>query len=190
MVPRQLCPYFFGTGGFPVKNLKPIQAAYSSQPIPLPMPRVLVKLVAVLLLFVQGLVAFAPGQVLCIPIQDCGTHEQGAHAIRGHCGADGRDDEVGGNQCKDHEHGPFSAAMHPDDECGCHLHVPVPDSEQVPSTLRGDSPDLCNVVLPLMVAFVLTWDCEPWLVVIERFTPPDFSVSDQVLALKATRLLI
>lgn len=154
------------------------------------MPQSLVKLVAMLLLFVQGLVAFAPGQVICIPVQDCGAHDQGGHAACGHCDSDGCDNEVRRDQCKDHEHGPFSAATHPDDECGCHLHVPVPDSEQVPSNPRCDVSELRSVLVPLLVAFVLTWDFEPSLVVVERFKPPDFSASDQVLALKATRLLI
>jgi len=154
------------------------------------MSTALVKFVAMLLLFVQGLAAFAPGRVLCIPVQDCGTHEQGGHAACGHCDSDVCDDEAGQDQCKDHEHGPFTVAMHPDDECGCHIHVPVPESEQVPSTPRGDNSELRHAVVPLVVAFVLVWDFEPALVVVERFKPPDFSVSDQVLALKATRLLI
>jgi hypothetical protein len=154
------------------------------------MPPALVKLVAVFLLFVQGWLAIAPGQVLCIPLQDCGTHEHGSPAACGHCDSDGRDVKVGADQCNDHECGLFIAAMHPDDECGCHLHVPLPKTEQMPSNPRGDNSDLRHAVVPLLVAFVLTRNCEPAPVVVERFKPPDFDVSDQVLALKATRLLI
>jgi hypothetical protein len=154
------------------------------------MPAAVVKLVAMLLLFVQGLVAFAPGQVLCIPVQDCGTHEQGGPASCGHCDTDWLDGASGEDDCKDHDHGPFTPVTHPDEECGCHLHLPVPDNEQPPSSSRGDTFELRSVLVPLWVAFVLTWDLEPVLVVVERFKPPDFSVSDQVLALKSTRLLI
>lgn len=154
------------------------------------MPAAVVKLVAMLLLFVQGLVAFAPGQVLCIPVQDCGTHEQGGSASCGHCDTDWLDGVGGEDDCKDHDHGPFAPVTHPDEECGCHLHLPVPDNEQPPSNSRGDNFELRSVSVPLVIAFILTWELEPVLVVVERFKTPDFSVSDQVLALKSTRLLI
>lgn len=154
------------------------------------MPHALVKLVAMLLLFVQGLVAFAPGQVVCIPLQDCGTHEQAGNFSCGHCDPLPCNDGMVADTCDDHRHGPFSSASHPDDDCGCHVHVPVPDSEQIPSNPRGESSDPRLAIAPLLVAVVLAWDFEPALEVVERFKPPDFSVSDQVLALKATRLLI
>ncbi len=154
------------------------------------MPSALVKLVTVFLLVVQGAIGLAGGQTLCIPLQNCGMHEQTDHAACGHFDSDRCDDAVGDDHDENHQHGPFNAAMHSADECGCHLHVPVPDSEQAPSNPRGDTSELRGVAPPLLVAFVLTWDCESTRVVVERFKPPDFSASDQFLSLKATRLRI
>jgi hypothetical protein len=42
----------------------------------------------------------------------------------------------------------------------------------------------------MVVAIVLAWDFDPPLSVAPHFQPPDFSASDQVLALKTTRLRI
>lgn len=154
------------------------------------MSHALVKLVAMLLLFAQGLVAIAPGRVVCIPVQDCGTHEQDGHALCGHCDPLQCNDGIVADACDEHSHGPFSSVAHPDDECGCHVHVLVPDAEQLPGNPRGDNSDLRHAIVPLLFAVVLAWDSEPAFEVVERFKPPDVSVSDQVLALKATRLLI
>jgi len=154
------------------------------------MSQPLAKLVAILLLFVQSLVVFAPGQVLCIPLRDCGTHEQPSHTACGHFVPDGFNVDQIDDSCLDHEHGPCDWAIHPDDKCGCHLHVALPDSEQLPSNSRGDNAELRSLLVPVLVAIVLTRDLEPEVVVVERFSPPDFSVADQVLGLRATRLLI
>ncbi len=154
------------------------------------MPAAFVKLVAMLLLVVQGLIAFAPGQVLCIPVRSCSLHTPSGDAPCEHADSDECDDERRDEQCEGRGQGHFSFAKHSDDERGCHIHVLVPDSEQAPSGPRGDIAELRHAVTPLLVAFVLSWDFEPAVVVVERFKPPDFSVSDQVLALKATRLLI
>ncbi len=150
----------------------------------------LVKLVAMLLLFVQGVVALAPGQVLCIPVRDCGTHERGIDAECSHCDAAPCSTTAGEPLNSEHGYGPYSPALHPIDECGCHVHVPVPGDEQVPSNPRGENPDLRAFFIPVLIAVVLNWDCETPQEVVPRFHPPDFSASDQVLALKATHLLI
>lgn len=151
------------------------------------MPPAIVKLVAVLLLVVQGVMASGPGRVLCIPLGDCGSHDTAVADSCRHCDVHmGRDS--GCLESSGHERGPYSVAFHPPDECGCHLHVPLPDNKQVPS--KGDSPDLRAFVVPLLVAVVMAWDFEPPLAAPARVPPPDFSVSDQVLGLKTTRLLI
>ena len=148
------------------------------------------KVVALVLLLIQGMIGATSGQFLCIPIRDCGTHERSGHAASGHCVSDGCNVEQVEESCKDHEHDAFSSAIHRDDECGCHLHVPLPDSEQLPSNPRGDNAELRSVLVPVLIALVVTWDFDPAVVIVERFKPPDFSVSDQVLGLRATRLLI
>lgn len=154
------------------------------------MPPAHIRLIAFLLLLVQSAIALTPGQVLCIPFQNRGTIDQGAHAACGPCDSDDCGHNVGGDNCRSHDDGPFSGAMHPNAECVCHLHVPVPDNEQVPSNSRGDNSDLRGVVVPLLVAAVVVTNNESLVVAVQRFRPPDFSVSDQVLTLKATRLLI
>lgn len=154
------------------------------------MPKVLVKSVALLLLIMQGLVSFASGQVLCIPLVDCGMH----HKVG--CGEHGRFHshecaaEVGAHECHDHQHDPLRVSIHAHDECGCHLHVPVPSSKELPSSPRGDNFDLRLAVVPLCFAFVMTRAFEPPREVTHPFKPPDFSTSDQVLALKTARLII
>jgi len=80
--------------------------------------------------------------------------------------------------------------MHSEDECACHLHIQVPQNERVPSQPRGDNAEFRLAMVPLFVSVVLALDFEFPLMPVARLKPPDFSVSDQVLALKATRLLI
>ncbi|MGQ0629156.1 MAG: hypothetical protein ACT4PL_13785 [Phycisphaerales bacterium] len=46
------------------------------------------------------------------------------------------------------------------------------------------------LVVPLLIAIAVAWDLEPPLAIPALVQPPDFSVSDQVLGLKTTRLLI
>ncbi|MFN9132666.1 MAG: hypothetical protein ACK5XO_08290, partial [Phycisphaerales bacterium] len=150
----------------------------------------LVKLVAMLLLVVQGAIASAPGRVLCIPVGDCGTHESETAEVCSHCDTQCMAHAGSGVGAPGHDEGPYSTAFHPDDECGCHLHVPVPGDEQVPSNPKGEGPDSRTFLLPLAIAVVMAWDFDPPVAVPPRVQPPDFSASDQVLGLKTTRLLI
>jgi hypothetical protein len=154
------------------------------------MPTPVIKLVAMLLLVVQGAIALAPGRVLCIPVRDCGTHQPDVVAACVHCDSHGSPNAPGVPGGLGQEKDPFSTAFHPNDECGCHLHVPVPGDDQVPSNPKGDGPDLRTFFFPMVVAIVLAWDFDPPLSVAPHFQPPDFSASDQVLALKTTRLRI
>ncbi len=154
------------------------------------MPSVLLKVVAVFLLIVQGGLSLASGRVLCVGAHDCESHvhlcdagvghshdEHGIHHEDHHCGAptDGGCVVVG-------------AVMH--DGCGCHVHVPVPDNEQGPRSPRGDVPTVRAVFVARVAALVVSWDVGPVRDVPTSSRPPDFSVSDQVCGLKATRLII
>jgi len=154
------------------------------------MPSPIVKLVAMLLLVVQGAIALAPGQVLCIPVRDCGTHESEVLAACDHCDSHGSLTAAGGHSGRGQQSGSFTTVFHPEDKCGCHLHVPVPSDDQVPSNPKGDGPDLRVIFFPLVIAIVFAWDFEPPLQVAPRFQPPDFSTSGQMLALKTTRIII
>jgi hypothetical protein len=163
------------------------------------MPPALVKLVALLLLVVQGAVASASGRVLCIPLRDCGEHHDAVAAAWDHCGPDecspavgvggsGGSEGVGGG-C-DHEHGPVDAALHPGVDCGCHVHVPVPATEQIPGDSKCRMQDVRAVYVRLVIAVVVAWDFDAVLAVRACSRPPDFSESDQVRGLKATRLIL
>jgi hypothetical protein len=155
------------------------------------MPQPLVKLVVALLLIVQGAVALVPGQVLCIPVQDCDSHELRDHAACDHCEADAFGHGLASDACGTHEHGPVSATTHPAEDCGCHLHLPVPDSEPARSNVRTDLSDVRSIALPVLVACLWTWHAEPERASTPVWTSlPDFFAMDQVLALKSTRLLI
>lgn len=176
----------------PVTNPNETEAVYSRQPIPsyTPMHPALVKLVAMLLLVVQGAVALAPGRVLCVQIRDCGTHEVVDSNPCNHCDLSTSWDSGDPEARTGHEQGPISTAVHPADDCGCHVHVPVPGEQQVPSTSKSDGSEFKSVLLPLVLAVVACWEFFPPQAVNARFQPPDFSASDQVRALKTTRLLI
>lgn len=159
------------------------------------MPTSLVQIVSMLLLIVQGVVALAPGRMLCIPVWDCGTHEQApeaacAHSDPGSCppSACSSFDEERGRFADGR--GQSAPLLAPIDECGCHLHVQVPGHQPVPFTPRDDdhSPKAC--VVPVVATAVMDWRCDPPSALVACLRPPDFSVSGQVLALKSTRLLI
>lgn len=154
------------------------------------MPLPLVKLVAVLLLVLQGVVSVAPGQILCIPVLDCAGYEHGLPLHGEHCGSHGCDHADGHTSCHGHDHGPFIDESHNDEDCGCHVHLPVPDSEQLPCSTRGDGPEFRVVVIPEVSGFELPRARQPLIVVARSFKPPDLCASDQVRALKTTRLLI
>lgn len=150
----------------------------------------LVKLVALLMVVLQGAITSGPARVLCIPLQDCGHHHESA-ALGGHengpntCGP--VIERVG---CHIHEHGPFDTPSLADDPCACHVHVPVPDQKQLPSNAKGDSQDPRSFLVPMAVAILIAWEFEPPRTPRLCLRPPDFSTSDQVCGLKVTRLRI
>lgn len=154
------------------------------------MPPALFKLIAIFLLVVQGVVALASGRVLCIPVQYCVTHETDVPAALAHCGSNACTVAGGDREDRESERGLFVSSSHPDDQCGCHLHVPIPSDEQAPSKPKGDSPDLRTLFFPLVITISLIWVFTPRVQLAPPTQPPDFSTSDQVLALKTTRILI
>lgn len=150
----------------------------------------LVKIVAMLLLVVQGAIASAPGRVLCIPVVNCGTHESETAEVCSHCDTRGMADAGSRVGAPSHHEGPYGTAFHPDDECGCHLHIPVPGDEQVPSNPMSGGQDPRSCIAPLLEAVVIGWNFDPPVAERPRLQPPDFSASDQIVGLKTTHLLI
>jgi hypothetical protein len=70
------------------------------------------------------------------------------------------------------------------------VHVPVPDNEQGPRSPWGDVPTVRAVFVARVAALVVSWEVGPVREVPTCSRPPDFSASDQVCGLKATRLII
>lgn len=150
-----------------------------------------IKAVATLLLIVQSAIALAPGQRLCIPVRDCDFHEQDvALACDHHDNSTSSSLTVRDSNCEGYEQGLPGEALYSTDDCGCHLHVLLPDNEQMRSNLRSDNVDLKLFFGPVAVAPVLTWDCVSPRTVVAYGRPPDASASDQGRILKTTRLLI
>lgn len=150
------------------------------------MPQSLIKLVTVLLLFVQGAVALSTGRMLCIPVAPCGEQHSA-------CDDTGSASHVcGAEHCADHRPGLTDVALHPHDECDCHVHLPIPGGDEAPSNSspRSDLQDLRAFALSLWVVSMLGWGDSPSHAPIVGRPAPSFSASDQVLGLRATRLLI
>ena len=157
------------------------------------MPQTLVKLVAVFLLCVQVVVASVPGRMLCIPVADCGGGEQSVSACdhRHHEGpAEGHKHSHGDS--RGGTHGLLDLALHPDDACACHVHLPVPGETPVPSkpTPRGDHSDLRELAVPLAVVAIIVLDGMPQRGLEVYWHEPDFNRTGQVLSLRSTRMLI
>lgn len=137
------------------------------------------KLVAIVLLLMQGWIGIGRGQVFCVPM----------HGLQGDCG------EVAAAACEcccdeshGHEHSaPVAVAGH--EPCGCCLHLPTPDPDQLPQPRSGVEcgAKVVVAVLPLVV-FDLTaavqLDRSWW------HPPPDPASLAQVRGLKCTRLNI
>jgi hypothetical protein len=153
------------------------------------MPNCLVKLVAITLLLMQSVLAFAPGRVLCLSFGGCtidaDSSEVAAEEARSHSGCCHHDAAA---PCKPGD--PFQAQSHPDKGCGCHVHVRVPRAEQVSN--GGATIDVMSrVLLPAMVvAEMCVWEpptVAPWT---RLHSQPESGLRAQQCALKATRLLI
>lgn len=162
------------------------------------MPSAIVKLVAMLLLVVQAAIGVAPGRMLCVPVHSHRMHESGADPGSSSDGSE-VSDRSGCSGCSELvsvrlgfgvEAGRISRWSHLDEECACHVHVPIPDEEQLPISPRGDGPELRTVGVSATCAVVLIWDCDLPPVPTAILPPHDSSTAAQVLALKSTRLLI
>lgn len=152
----------------------------------------LVKLVAALLLIVQGVVGLAPGRVLCIGLQDCGghvhAHSHGQELGHGHAMG------MGQGHCHEDEDQPRGVVIHEHGECGCHVHVAVPDEDVLPGKSWNERAEVQAVCVPVLHEVTVWVGDGPSLVSSERWRPPDrvsvFASCDQVRGMKCTRLLV
>lgn len=150
----------------------------------------LTKAVALTLLVVQVLFASMSGRVWCIGAHDCDSHDgTAAGCDRGghhhHFGSGREHREV---QC--HEHVFFAGAPHEADDCCCHLHMPIAGEALASIDRRAAGFETRTFLVPMSFVVCKAGDSAPRIAVPGRFRPPDFSGSDQMLALKTSRLMI
>jgi hypothetical protein len=154
---------------------------------------------AFILLVVQAAVALVPGRVLCIPLRDCGVHmSQETEACKRNdahsCGDGSQSHHVDLHHADTHhahhDHESLDAALHREDDCGCHVHVPTPDDQHLPGKTKPDSGVWRSVMVwpPLVTDVTLGFVLSTPSVL--RPSPTEHVASDRVRALKATRLLI
>ncbi len=158
------------------------------------MRSVLTQLLAILLVCSQTLFGVAMGRTLCVATGTCEHGEDAEREDRGHCHSHSHHgDEVvrHGEECESHRHGPIGLLDVPHEECGCHVHVPVPNEPQSPpkSSNQADQLQVRIMHAPVVVT-VLTWDLWANRRIDSRSRPPDPDAAAQVLALQATRLLV
>lgn len=159
------------------------------------MPKTIAQLVAVFLLVVQGIAAFGPGRVLCVPIEGEVARTQADAADHGPCEVHSPShvlpgEAAKGESCDDHEHGVVLALLHTHEDCGCHVHVPVRGDDTTPTTPRDRTGDARQLFAPVVVALLANWDWSSACVRTAEGHPPDRLASGQLRALKSTRLRI
>lgn len=95
------------------------------------MRRGLFQFLVLVVLLSQGVVGTLRGQMLCIHIGPCASHAiepDGDHEQCTHHGCDHHDE---GSSDPDPA-GPRGSAVHSHQDCGCHIHMPVPRNPQSP----------------------------------------------------------
>jgi len=155
------------------------------------MPKALAQLVAVLLLITQAVATLNPGRVLCLATGEVGACEIAAEAGCDHC--DDHDVRLGsalGGEDDRCDVGPHLALLHMDDDCGCHIHVPVKSDDTLPTTPRERNVEAGSIPVPVLVALVLNWNAAAPCAVRPKFEPPDRSRAADAIALKSTRLRV
>lgn len=186
----------------------------------------LVRLVAVLLLVVQGVVSLAAGRVVCIGVRECERHGERvtttvglSHSERhgaeqcpsGRCETGPCEREQAKASTCDSQ-GSDAAACTGDaatatcddtagvawasgEACDCHVHVPVPSPLQGWSNPRADGSKADGsawraVCVPLVVVLRVSWEGVPVRGNRVQRPPRDWGATPQMLALRATRLLV
>lgn len=166
-------------------------------------------LIVAALLVVQGLVAFVPGRVLCVPVLDCGRSEchSRRHAdVARHEHHDHRafEGEITDGSCVRHAHqhdchhdssnaletSLRAVAWHPSDDCGCHIHIPLPGDEQMLCSPRAESTHSRVFFTPEALYVVFADRCEPLPRTRVLSHPPDLGTGAPLRALRTTRLII
>jgi hypothetical protein len=154
------------------------------------MPRSVVQIVAVVLLVLQSVVALVPGRMFCLPTWACGEREKVSRVVQHVHGF-----EQGPAHVSGYSHGHDEATDVTDDgcaaghdECGCHVHMPMPDDQQMPKDQRAQQA-MQDVMTPAEV-FVGELKFEPVEMMKRVPRVLDLSAAVELRALKVTRLLV
>jgi len=120
-------------------------------------------LVLVAQILLQALLGVSQGRVLCIPLGDCCSHHEDPAT----------DPRV----------------PHLEDDCDCHLHLPLPGDPKVVTRgqNRVDDLDPALTVAPAVGA-ITACDLDAMPPPHPRERPPDFFTGAQMIALRATHL--
>lgn len=152
------------------------------------MSPILSRLIALVVLLTQGVVALVPGRVVCIPVRDRAEHQHAAGEVCGHdawdacCPTEQRD---GCGATSDR-----AAASGSESDCDCCVDMPAPGDDRVPTRPAGDVPEFRAA--PAVVAAVLHLHVAPEreMTCASLVRPPDVFATDRVRGLKSMRLIL
>lgn len=160
------------------------------------------KLLALLLILIQGGLSMARGQSLCMPMSDCSTHEQArehgheqarATTCSHHHEASHEASHDDASRCANdeppttaHAHGVIDPAQHDHPECACHLHVTLPDHDQRPS---GASSNVAIYAACLM-SLAPYWELASMDAACDRASTPGPTESPPRLELRALDVIV
>lgn len=141
-----------------------------------------IQVILMVLLVVQGALASASGRVLCIPLGGHGEHHL--------CGADVGHGLSSPGACCDHPESPLDVVLAAHDECGCHVHVPVPGREQSPGNPKQSGGMGRIVSVAPVDSVVMAWGVAPVATLRVRSHWMEYGSPGQGLGLRTTRLII
>jgi hypothetical protein len=163
------------------------------------------------LMLMQAWMGVIPTRLICLPspsvasacsghleAQDaaCSSHDDADCGTGGHVHADAQasiDSHAGmhDGECLNHSHGLIGTLLHESHDCACHVHYPSDDdSKPAPGTQTRIDPVELRPLLTQSVAALLATVSKPSIFTPSRDGSIDLLLSQQVLGLKATRILV
>lgn len=159
------------------------------------------------LMLMQAWVGVIPIRLICLPSPSlasacnghmdvqgaaCMSHDDADCDIASH--ADALADSHAGvhdGECLNHSHGLIGTLLHESHDCACHVHYPSEDdSKPAPGTQTRLDPVELRPLLTQSVAALLATVAKPSIFTPSREGSMDLLLSQQVLGLKATRILV
>lgn len=163
------------------------------------------------LMLMQAWMGVIPTRLICLPSPSlasacnghmdaqgaaCTSHDDAGCGSGGHAHADNHapiDANTGmhDGECLNHSHGLIGTLLHESHDCACHVHYPSEDdSKPAPGTQTRVDPVELRPLLTQSVAALLATIAKPSIFTPSREGSMDLLLSQQVLALRATRILV